>query len=114
MKETKTQNPKSLTMNDLVEIIYETATGCYGVVGICDKDIGNKKATSLEKEKAKKGIQIVGSLEKGFSVSIFVILSSEVKISESIRECQKSIKYVANKKTGHKCSKVNVYAMAII
>ena len=46
MKETKTANSKPLSINDLVNIIYDTATGCYGIVGICDKDIGSKKATS--------------------------------------------------------------------
>ena len=114
MKETKTTNSKPLSINDLANIIYDTATGCYGIVGICDKDIGSKKATSLEKEKAKKGIVIDGSYDKGFSISIYVILSSEVKISESISQCQKSVRYVVNKKTGLNNIKVNVYAMAII
>ena len=34
------------------------------------------------------------------------------KISEAIREAQKSVRYAINKKTGNRCHKVDVYAMA--
>lgn len=111
VKQTKTAK---FNVDELVELIYDTATGCYGIVGICDKDIDGKKANPLEKNRAKKGIIFNGSIDKGFTLSIYVILSSEVKISESIRECQKAIRYVANKKANHKCEKVDIYAMAII
>lgn len=109
------QTTKLLTQNDIVELIYETVTGCYGVVGICDKDIGNKKVVALGVEKAKKGIVYLRhSTSDEFSVSIYVILAKDVKISEAIRECQKAVFYAVNKKTEHRCRKVDVYAMAII
>jgi hypothetical protein len=51
-----TNKTKSNSYADLVELIYDRVTGSYGIVGICDKDLGNKKATPLELSKAKKGI----------------------------------------------------------
>lgn len=112
----KTNNKtKSNSYADLVELIYDRVTGSYGIVGICDKDLGNKKATPLELSKAKKGIVYFRhSTNEEFSVSIYVILASDVKISETIRETQKSVRYALNKKTGNKCRKVDIYAMAII
>lgn len=106
---------KSLSQNEIVELIYETVTGCYGIVGICDKDIGDKKLSPLVLSKAKKGIVYLRhNVNDEFSVSIYVILASGVKISEAIRETQKSVRYVINKKTGNRCRKVDVYAMGII
>ena len=114
-KKTVKKPTKSLTNNEIVELIYETATGCYGIVGICDKDIGNKKATPLDASKAKKGILCLRhTTNEEFSVSVYVILASDVKISETIRETQKALRYALNKKTGNKCRKVDIYAMAII
>lgn len=104
----------TLTTNEIVELIYETVTGCYGIVGICDKDIGSKKAVPLELSKAKKGIVVLRNVKDEFSVSIYVILASGVKISEAVRESQKSVRYALNKKTSNKCRKVDIYAMAII
>lgn len=104
----------SLSQNEIVELIYETVTGCYGIVGICDKDIGDKKATPLELAKAKKGIVVLRhNVKDEFSVSIYVILAADVKISEAVRESQKSVRYALNKKTSNKCRKVDIYAMAI-
>lgn len=114
MEKTNTTKSNPLTNNELVNLIYETATTSYGIVGICDKDIGKKKISLLDAAKAKKGIFINGVIDKSFSLSIYVVLSSDVKISEAIRECQKSIRYVVNKKTANKCHRVDVYAMAII
>lgn len=114
MEKTNTTTSNPLSINELVNIIFDTATRTYGIVGICDKDIGKKKVSLLDASKAKKGIFVNGMIEKSFSVSVYVVLSSDVKISETIRECQKAIRYVVNKKTANKCHRVDVYAMAII
>ena len=68
----KTNNKtKSNSYTDLVELIYDRVTGSYGIVGICDKYLGNKKATPLELSKAKKGIVYFRhSTNEEFSVSI--------------------------------------------
>ncbi len=113
MDKTKiTKNTKSLSQNEIVELIYNTLIGCYGIVGICDKDIGAKKANPLDLSKAKKGIVYLRHNNDEFSISIYVILAQGVKISEAIREAQKSVRYAINKKTGNRCHKVDVYAMA--
>jgi uncharacterized alkaline shock family protein YloU len=113
-KKENTKTSKALTSNELVELIYQTITGCYGVVGIVDKDINNKKLTPLELNKAKKGISYLRHTSNDeFSVSVYILLAKDVKISEAIRESQKSLRYALNKKTGNRCRKVDIYAMGI-
>jgi uncharacterized alkaline shock family protein YloU len=105
------KKPVQLKTNEIIEIAYDTACRCYGVVGVCQKDIN--KITTLTKENAKKGIIVRKFVDNTFSVEVYLILSNDVKISEAIRETQKAIRYILNKKSGIMCKNVDVYALGV-
>ena len=108
--ETKTKNKSNLKIQDIIDITYEAVTQCYGVVGVCQK--GASKLVALDKTSAKKGI-LVRKVGEYFSVEISLILSLDVKISEAIRETQKTVRYLLNKKSGSKCKNVDVFALTL-
>lgn len=109
--ESKKTTKMTLHTNDIIQATYEFALGCYGVVGVANKGIN--KITIANKENAKKGILVRKTSETSFSVDVALVLSSNVKISEAIRETQKTVRYLLNKKFNNACKTVNVYALAV-
>lgn len=108
--ENKTKNNNNLKIQDIIDVAYEAVIQCYGVVGVCQK--GATKLVALDKATAKKGI-LVRKIGEYFSVEISLILALDVKISEAIRETQKTVRYMLNKKTGNKCKNVDVFALTL-
>ena len=110
--ESKKTTKKTIHTNDIIQAAYEFALDCYGVVGVANKGLNNK-ITIANKDNAKKGIVVRKISDTNFSIDIALVLSSNVKISESIRETQKTVRYLLNKKFNNTCKTVNVYALAV-
>ena len=112
MKEVK--NSKSLNINtkEIVALVSRTARNSYGVIAIASKDeVDLTKIT--KKGKMEEGVFVTKRSDNTFAVSIYLVLAQEIKITEALRECQKSIKFVLEKKYPKMCREVNVYVIEL-
>ena len=114
MKEKEIKNKKvDNNIQEIKTLVEHTARNSYGVLAIANKDEINLASKSTKKGSAEEGIYIVKHSDKTFSVNIYLILALDIKITEALRECQKSIKYVLDKKYPKLCREVNVYAVEL-
>ena len=109
MKEVK--NSKSLNINtkEIAGLVSRTARNSYGVVAIASKDEVDLISKITKKGKMEEGVFVTKRSDNTFTVSIYLVLAQDIKITEALRECQKSIKFVLDKKYPHMCREVNVY-----
>lgn len=100
---------------EIINVVYEIASACYGIKGFTRFDSQvTGKYEPLKIEDIKKGI-IVRKYANGlFSVDLYVLLADEVKLTETLSECQKVVRYKLNKNYNNQCRHVNVYAMSVV
>ena len=95
---------------DIKDATRAAALACYGVV-----DIARREDTLRVDKRIKKGIiedqaiYVKKFANRTFTVDVYLVLSNEVKITEALVECQKTIMYQLNKAFSNLCTRVNVY-----
>lgn len=95
---------------DIKDATRVAALACYGVV-----DIARREDTLRTDKRIKKGIiedqaiYVKKFANRTFTVDVYLVLSNEVKITEALVECQKTIMYQLNKKFNKYCTGVNVF-----
>ena len=95
---------------DIKDATRVAALACYGVV-----DIARREDTLRADKRIKKGIiedqaiYVKKYANRNFTVDVYLVLSNEVKITEALVECQKTIMYQLNKKFNKSCTGVNVF-----
>lgn len=95
---------------DIKDATRVAALACYGVV-----DIARREDTLRADKRIKKGIiedqaiYVKKFANRTFTVDVYLVLSNEVKITEALVECQKTIMYQLNKKFNKSCTGVNVF-----
>ena len=95
---------------DIKDATRVAALACYGVV-----DIARREDTLRTDKRIKKGIiedqaiYVKKFANCTFTVDVYLVLSNEVKITEALVECQKTIMYQLNKQFNKSCTGVNVY-----
>ena len=115
-KEENKSNSLKIKTEDIIALSAKTAKNCYGVVAIADKEEINliaKTIKKITKGKMEEGVFVVRYPRDTFSVTIYLVLAQGIKITEALRECQKSVLYALNKKYPKLCREVNVYAIAL-
>ena len=98
---------------DIIALSAKTAKNCYGVVAIADKEDINVVTKITKRGKMEEGVYVVRYPRDTFSVTIYLVMARDIKITEALRECQKSILYALNKKYPKLCKEVNVYAIGL-
>ena len=99
---------------DIKDATRAAALACYGVV-----DIARREDTLRADKRIKKGIiedqaiYVRKYANRTFTVDVYLVLSNEVKITEALVECQKTIMYQLNKKFNKACTGVNVYGESL-
>ena len=99
---------------DIKDATRVAALACYGVV-----DIARREDTLRADKRIKKGIiedqaiYVKKFANRTFTVDVYLVLSNEVKITEALVECQKTIMYQLNKKFNKACTGVNVYGESL-
>ena len=99
---------------DIKDATRVAALACYGVV-----DISRREDTLRADKRIKKGIiedqaiYVKKYANRTFTVDVYLVLSNEVKITEALVECQKTIMYQLNKKFNKACTGVNVYGESL-
>ena len=114
--EEKKSNSLKIKTEDIIALSAKTAKNCYGVVAIANKEEINVVAKTIKKimkGKNEVGVYVVKYPKDMFSVTIYLVLAQGIKITEALRECQKSILYALNKKYPKLCKEVNVYAIGL-
>ena len=99
---------------DIKDATRVAALACYGVV-----DIARREDTLRADKRIKKGIiedqaiYVKKFANRTFTVDVYLVLSNEVKITEALVECHKTIMYQLNKKFNKACTGVNVYGESL-
>ena len=105
-KKIKTKNiTNDIITEDLASLIREVVPSCYGVVDIAN--IAKKKG------KKEEGLEVTLRSDNRISITVYLIVDGNVKITETIRSCQKTIIYRLSRVCpGYELS-VSVYAEEI-
>ena len=98
---------------DIKEATAKAAASCYGVVAIAKRDEILRLDKRLKKGIVEDAIYVKKNPNSTFSVDVYLILLDELKITESLVECQKNIMYQLNKTFTNCCVGVNVYCEKI-
>ena len=98
---------------DIKDATSKAALGCYGVVAIAKRNEILRADKRLKKGIVEDAIYVKKFANSTFSVDVYLVLSTELKITESLAECQKNIMYQLNKKFTNCCVGVNVYCEKI-
>lgn len=111
--EVKKSDSLKIKPEQIISLASKTAKDCYGVVAIANKEEINLITKIIKKGKKEEGVFCFKNADGTFSVSIYLLLAQDIKITEALRECQKSIRYAVNKKYPGALKKVNVYAIGL-
>ena len=93
---------KVINRDEITKAIREAALSCYGVSGIMT--IVHKKG------KEEEAIYIHEEKDGTFSIDLHVIVAPGVKVTETIRSLQKTIRFYMNHLCPKACQKINIYA----
>ena len=99
---------------DIKEATRLAALACYGVVDIVSREQTLRPDKRIKKGIVEDAIYVKKFPNRTFSVDVYLALSNEVKITEALVECQKTIMYMLNKKFNKLCVGVNVYGEKIL
>ena len=109
MKQETKSDRLNIHSKDIPALVSKTARNSYGVVAIATKDEVDLISKITKKGKMEEGVFVSKRSDNTFTVSIYLVLAQDIKITEALRECQKSIWFVLNKKYPKMCRAVNVY-----
>ena len=74
----------------IVETINEAVQNCYGVVGLSDR-VNDKKGF------VSQGIVLQRHPDRHLSAEIYLVVSTDIKVTEVLREAQNQLWFVLNK-----------------
>ena len=94
---------------DIKEATRKAALACYGVASIAKREDTHRVDKRLKKGIIEDAIYVKKFPNRTFTVDVYLVLSNEVKITEALVECQKTIMYQLNKAFSNLCTRVNVY-----
>ena len=107
---TKTEQ---INYDNVLKIAADAALACYGVTAIANKRFEKDEPQNTMKGKAEDGIFVKKRPNDAFALDVYILLAQGIKVTEALRECQKSIKYNLDKKFPNKCEEVNVFVLDI-
>lgn len=90
------------TEEKIKKIVNLAISECYGVIGL--SSIINKKGQDEE------GIIVHFESNSTFTLDLYITVAKHVKLTESLRSCQKTVKFYMSKAFPKLCKKVNIYA----
>ena len=94
---------------DIKEATRKAALACYGVASIAKREDTHRVDKRLKKGIIEDAIYVKKFPNRTFTVDVYLVLSNEVKITEALVECQKTIMYQLNKAFSNLCTRVNVF-----
>ena len=98
---------------DIKEATRKAALACYGVASIAQREETHRVDKRIKKGIIEDAIYVKKFPNRTFTVDVYLVLSNEVKITETLVECQKTIMYQLNKAFSNLCTRVNVYGESL-
>ena len=115
MKITKKNNLGSVdvSLEAVADLAGQTVSSVYGIVGLVNKKtFANPLSQFLHREDYADGVSVrKGS--KGYEVSLYLVISKDVKVAEVVFEVQKQVGYVLKKNFGTDFDRINVFVQAV-
>lgn len=103
----------NFSLQAVADLAGMTVSSVYGVVGLVSKKSISKPLNEfLKKEDYSDGVS-VKKVKTGYEVSLYLVLSKDVKIAEVVYEVQKQVSYVLAKNFGIPFKVVNVFVQSI-
>ncbi len=102
-----------ISLEAIAKVAGDQATLVYGVVGLVNKKaFANPLGQFLKMEDYADGVSVKKAKE-GYEVSLYLVLSREVKVSEVASEIQKQVLYALDRQFGVHFHAVNVFVLAV-
>ena len=109
--EKKTKTPRvEINTSEIVKAVQEAVFSWYGIVGFADKASIARVDNKVKKGNKEDAIFVSKHSNNTFEVDVHLLVSQEVKLTETLVSTQMTIKYNLDKKFAKKCRAVNVYA----
>ena len=97
----------------IASVVANAALECYGVVGLAERGgIAGRIQKVLNKDEYAKGVSISQN-KASVEISLYVVVSFGVKVTEVLSEIQKKVRYVVSNTFELSVAKVNVYAVSL-
>ncbi len=98
------KNSQNIEYNrdEIIKNVKEAALTAYGVSAIL--------TVTHKKGKEEDAIYVHMDKDNTFSVDVHVIVANGVKVTETIRSLQKTIRFYMNRLYPKACNKINIYA----
>lgn len=110
MEKTNKNVKKNIDDKTIRNEIVAIAKDCYGIFNV-------EEQQNISDLKIKKGneeaVFIRRHADSSYTIDVYLILASDIKITEILRSTQKTIKYSIEKKFGISVRQLNVFAESI-
>ena len=110
MEKTNKNVKKNIDDKTIRNEIVAIAKDCYGIFDV-------EEQQNISDLKIKKGneeaVFIRRHADLSYTIDVYLILASDIKITEILRSTQKTIKYSLEKKFGISVRQLNVFAESI-
>ena len=98
---------------DIKDATKKAVLACYGVANIVSREETHRPDKRIKKGIVEDAIYVKKFANRTFSVDVYLAFSSDVKITEALVECQKTIMFQLYKTFNKLCVGVNVYGEKI-
>ena len=103
----------NFSLQAVADLAGMTVSSVYGVVGLVSKkNLTRSLFEFLLKEDFSDGVSVKKSKE-GYEISLYLVLSKDVKIAEVVYEVQKQVAYMLQKSFGIPFKVTNVYVLGV-
>ena len=102
-----------ITNDVIATVVGGAATDVFGVVGMASKQVlKDGWAELLKKENYSKGV-VIKNTDGMIDVDLYIIVSFGIKITETVKEAQKKVKYMLEKTLSQDIHSVNVFVQGV-
>lgn len=103
----------NISLKAVADLAGTTISSVYGIVGLVSrKGISNPLSLLLKKENFSDGVT-VKKTKQDYELSLYVVMSKDVKIAEVAYEAQKQVSFQLAKKFGISFKKINILVLAV-
>ncbi|MEF9864486.1 MAG: Asp23/Gls24 family envelope stress response protein [Christensenellaceae bacterium] len=113
----------AILKNDLGKIAYSedyvasiagiSATECYGLVGMSQKNIGEALTNLFKSDNLKKGVRVKTDETENIVIELFITVKYGVSLSAVAENIIDRVKYSVEKETGLNVSSVDIIVQGI-
>ena len=104
---------KKVNIEQIIEITKKTALDSYGVVALTDEKAVESQSPKTKKGQAEESVIVKRKSDGTFALDVYLVLAQGIKITESLNECRKAIKFQLDKVFPKMCREINIYALDI-